>query len=559
MSNGADGLISRIYRRLFASTTAANPAKWFIDWINGGEETLSGVTVNQESALKASAVWACVKVRAEALSSLPLILYEDLGGGRKDRARKEPLYSLFSSEPNDEQDILQFLEFGQASIDLWGNFFAFNVTDGRGQTIRLEQIHPSCARGRRLESGRVAFDVFSGYQWKSYRPDQILHVPSLAISADRINGLSNIAYHKNAIGLTLAAEEYGASFFGNSAMPSGVIESKKEMTPEQKKQTLLSWNDRHGGSKRAGRVGVLDQERTFKAIGVPNEDSQWLETRDFQIEDIARIFNVPNPLINHHKHSTFSNVEQLSLNFRIYGMRPMGRRWEYAINRQCLTTEQKQRLFVEFLVEELLSADLAAKANFITQMCGWGIMTPNEGRAKLNMNPLPGLDRPMLPLNYVPADRIDEAFDAKKQGGGQPNPSKMAMRMALDGMVRDRLTRLVRIEVEQLCAASKREGNFIGWMDRFYEQHVAKLHECVRSVLPVVNAHQGRETGANEAEAVAKEYAEASRKYVLAVCDVSTRENLPDNIATAVANWDQSRVDALAGRLFREDRDRGAA
>lgn len=528
---------------------ATTPAEWFVRWVRGGDDdNPTGINVTTESALKASAVWACIRLRSQAVSTLPLILYQSLGDGNKERARTHPQWSLFHDAPNEGEDIQQFLAFGQASIDLWGNSYSLNKTNGRGETVAMETLHPSMVTPKRLDSGQVVFEYKDGIKKRTFDRDSILHVPAMAIGADRITGLSPVAYHRNAIGLTLAAEEFGGSFFGNGAVPSGFIEYEGTMTPEQKKQAADSFNRK--GKRSAAKIGILDQNRKFTAIAMPMQDAQFLETRKFQVSDIARIWDCPSPLINDNERATFSNVEQLSLNFRIYGMRPMYRRWEAAMNRQCLTAKQREQLFLEFLIEELLTADLNAKGVYLRTLFGMGMLSPNEGRKLLNMNPIDGLDRHFLPMNMVPSDKIDEMLE-KSKSGAPPTTGSGVPREALESMVRDRMEFIVRKECEQLIDATKREGNFINWMDLFYaSKFPQKVQEALRSILPVVQLGLGIEPESAEAERLAKEHCERSRQYVLNVCDVSTAKNLTDNITTAVTQWPVTRVAQVLDDIF---------
>lgn len=560
MNSSNGNIFTRFWRRLFNTDTGdgavsgpITPAEWLVNYFRGGEDdNPTGINVTTETALKASAVWACIRLRSQAVSTLPLILYRFLGDGNKERARNHPQWPIFHTAPNDGEDIQQFLAFGQASIDLWGNSYSLNKTNGRGETISLEPLHPSAVKPKRLDDGRVVFEYHDGTKRRTFDRDSILHVPSMAIGADRITGLSPVAYHRNAISLTLAAEEFGGSFFGNGAVPAGFIEYEGTMTPDQKRAAVESFNRK--GKRSAAKIGVLDQKRKFSQISMPMQDAQFLETRKFQVSDIARIWECPSPLINDNERSTFSNVEQLSLNFRIYTMRPMYRRWEACLNRQCLTAPQKKELFLEFLIEELLTADLMSKLAYIKGLFGIGLINQNEGRSILNLgNPIDGGDRYYLPMNMVPSDKVDEMLARSKSGAPPDTPGNGAPKEALETMIRDRMERLVRIESEQLIEASKREGNFVSWMDRFYEQHEGRMMQALRPIVPVVLFNLGRDPIGTEVEQLVRNYCSRSKECVLRVCDVSTQQTLAEQITTAVTTWPQTRVNELLREIFQEE------
>lgn len=553
------------------TSNAVSPEPWFYRFVNGGGDNLSGVPVNAETSLQLPVVWDCLRKRSDVPSSIPCVLYNHTKGVAKSQAHDVPLYRVLGSEANDDQDALAFFEFMQLSVDTYGFGLAWKKYNGMGEVVGLEPIHPTMVKIRRTPDpviGKIVFDVTEGGRVRLNRPkDDLFYVPNLTLAADRYTGLSPIAYHKNAIGLGLAAEQFGASFFGNGAMPGGIIKFKGVMTPDQKRQKIESWNAQHRGAPRSNKLAVLDQEQEFQPIMIPPEHAQFIETRGYTVEDICRIFNVPPALVGHGGDKA-ANVEQLSLNFRVYTMRPMLRRWEYAINRQLLTEAQKPKLFAEFFIQELLSADLHAKANFLTAMLGWGVWNPNEARAEFNMNPVPGLDRHFIPMNMVPIDRLDEMLEkgmqpkepptSKKSGDDTASDQKKRQKQAdmgraLAEMVKDRVCRLVRIESDQLCAAAGREGNFVSWMDRFYDQQAAKMLESLKSVMPIVQLHSGREADSHEVETYIKGYVEDSKRYMLNVCEVSKRDNLKDNVGTAVAMWDQSRTDALTQAIFQPE------
>ena len=511
-------------------STAINPQGWFWRFATGGGDNVSGVDVNAETSLQLPVVWDCLRKRSDAVSSIPCVVYRHSQGVAKSEARNVPLYRVLGAQPNDDMDALAFFEFMQLCVDTYGFGVGWKKYNGMGEVVGVDPIHPSMVQLRRTPDpvvGRVVFDITEGGRTRLNTPkEDLFYLPNLTLAADRYTGLSPIAYHKNAIGLGLAAEQFGAAFFGNGARPDGIITFDGKMEPEQKKQKIESWNAQHRTAKKGSKLAVLDQGQKYQAITVPPEHAQFIETRRYTVEDICRIFNVPPALVGGSMGK--EDIEQITLNFRVYGMRPMLRRWEYAINRQLLTESQKQVLFAEFFIQELLAADLHAKSNFLTAMLGWGVWNINEVRGEFNMNPIQGGDRHFVPMNMVPLDRLDEMLEKGMQAKNPPTSKKSGddtasdqkkrqeqnakMQMAIEDMIRDRGCRLVRIEADQLCAASGREGNFLKWMDRYYDQHAAKMVESLRPMLKVVQLHQERTADDHEVEERVRSYVEDSKQ-----------------------------------------------
>jgi HK97 family phage portal protein len=553
-------------------STALALLDWFYRWATGGGENVSGIDVNAETSLQLPVVWDCLEKRSDVPSSIPCTLYRHSEGIAKKEARGVPLYRVLAGQFNGDQDSIAGFKFMQLCVDTYGFGVGWKKFNGMGEIVGIEPIHPSMAHIRRTPDpvvGRVVFDITEGGRTRLNTPkDDLFYVPNLTLAADRYTGLSPIAYHKNAIGLGLAAEQFGAAFFGNGARPDGIITFEGVMDPTQKKQKIESWNAQHRTAKKGSKLAVLDQGQKYQAITIPPEHAQFIETRRYGVEDICRIFGVPPALVGGRSESK-ENIEQLTVNFRVYTMRPMLRRWESAINCQLLTEAQKQFLFAEFVIQELLAADLHAKANFLTAMMGWGVYSPNEVRAEFNLNPVPGLDRHFVPMNMVPIDRLDDILDKGAQAKNPPTSKTSGtdtasdqkkrqeqnakMQMALEDMIRDRGCRLVRIEADQLCAAAGREGNFLKWMDRYYDQHAAKMVESLRPMLKVVQLHQERTADDHEVEERVRSYVEDSKKYMLNVAGASNSANLKENVGTAVATWEQARTEALCKTIFKPE------
>ena len=260
--------------------------------------TSAGKPVNEHTAMQMTAVYSCVRILSETLAGLPLHVYRYNDSGGKEKYLKHPLYKLLHDEPNPEMTSFAFRETLMSHLLLWGNAYAQIIRNARGEVIALYPLMPNKMTVDRDSKGRL-FYLYSrtsddaptlGDDSQVYlAPSEVLHIPGLGF--DGLIGYSPIAMAKNAVGLAIATEEYGAKFFANGAAPGGVLEHPGTIKDPQKVKE--SWNAAYQGSQNAHRVAVLEEGMKYQPIGISPEQAQFLETRKFQINEIARIFRVP--------------------------------------------------------------------------------------------------------------------------------------------------------------------------------------------------------------------------------------------------------------------------
>ena len=299
-----------------------------------------------------TAVYSCVRILAEAVAGLPLNLYRYTEDGGKEKAINHPLYLLLHDEPNPEMSSFVFRETLMTHLLLWGNAYAQVIRNGKGQVIALYPLMPNKMTVDRDEKGQLYYS----YQRSNdeaptmkgttvtLRPTDVLHIPGLGF--DGLVGYSPIAMAKNAIGMAIACEEYGAKFFANGAAPGGVLEHPGTLKDPQRVRE--SWQSTFGGSSNSNKIAVLEEGMKYTPIGISPEQAQFLETRKFQINEVARIFRVPPHMVGDLEKSSFSNIEQQSLEFVKYTLEPWVIRWEQTIQRTLLSTNEKARYFVKF-------------------------------------------------------------------------------------------------------------------------------------------------------------------------------------------------------------------
>ena len=344
----------------------------------------SGKTVNEQTALQTTAVYACVRILAETIASLPLHTYQYTASG-KEKAIDHPIYYLLHSEPNPEMTSFVFRETLMGHLLLWGNAYAQIIRDGRGRVIGLYPLLPSKMIVNRTEQGILYYQYEKDGQQYFLGNHEVLHIPGLGF--DGLIGYSPIAMAKNAIGMAIATEEYGAKLFANGATPGGVLEHPGVVKDPARIRD--SWNAVYQGSGNARRIAVLEEGMAFKSIGIPPEQAQFLETRKFQIEEICRIFRVPPHLVASLDRATFSNIEQQSISFVVHTIRPWLVRIEQSINKALLSDSEKGQYFVSFVVEGLLRGEYSARMQGYAIGIQNGFMSPNCVRELENMNQIP--------------------------------------------------------------------------------------------------------------------------------------------------------------------------
>lgn len=354
----------------------------------------SGERVDEKSAMQISTVYACVRLLAETVAGLPLHLYRYTeNGAGKEKAPDHPLYKILYRQPNPEMTSFTFRETMMTHLLLWGNAYAQIIRDGKNTVLGLYPLLPENVEVDRDEAGNI-FYIYHAYtdevpgeknQDVYFRADEIFHVPGLGFNG--LVGFSPIAMMKNSLGTTLAVEKYGASFFKNGAQPSGVLEHPGVL--KDPKKIRDNWTAVYGGTNNAHRVAVLEEGMAYKPISLPPEDSQFLSTRQFGVEEICRIFRVPPHMVQDLAHATYSNIEHQSIDFVVHTMTPWLVRFEQAITKDLLLEEEQEILFPKFNVDGLLRGDYQSRMSGYATGISNGFLSPNDIHRLENMDLIP--------------------------------------------------------------------------------------------------------------------------------------------------------------------------
>jgi len=397
--------------------------------------TTSGKAVTERSAMQMTAVYSCVRILAEAVAGLPLHVYRYTAEGGKEKALDHPLYRLLHDEPNPEMSSFVFRETLMTHLLLWGNAYAQVIRNGKGEVIALYPLMPNKMSVDRDENGQLYYTYVRSTEEAPtmengtviLRPSDVFHIPGLGF--DGLVGYSPIAMAKNAIGMAIACEEYGAKFFANGAAPGGVLEHPGTIKDPQRVRE--SWQSTFGGSGNANKIAVLEEGMKYTPIGISPEQAQFLETRKFQINEIARIFRVPPHMVGDLEKSSFSNIEQQSLEFVKYTLDPWVIRWEQSIQRSLLSEDEKSSIFVKFNLEGLLRGDYQSRMNgyAIGRQNGW--MSANDIRELENLDLIPDeeggnlylINGNMLPMKNAGAFANINTDDGKEENSDEETPS----------------------------------------------------------------------------------------------------------------------------------------
>jgi len=501
------GLRAGTIASLASSMTKANSV-----WeLGAGAPSVTGKSVTQDGSLRVTAVFACVKILAETVSSLPLPVYKRLPGGGKERWPQHPLYTLLHDLPNPEMTAMDLRENMMAHLALWGNAYAEIQYDGAGRRTALWPLRPDRVSPARMDDGSLVFEVRV-----PNKVDPVV-LPSWRVwwvrgfGTDGLVGLSPIAYAREAVGLAMATEEYGARFFGNDSRPGGALRHPGKLSPEAAQRMKRGWEEAHSGLSNSHRVAVLEEGVEWQSIGIPPDDAQFLETRKYQVTEIARLFRVPPHMLADLDRATFSNIEHQSIEFVVYTLRPWLVRIEQSIKRDLMSGAERNEYFAEHLVDGLLRGDIASRyqAYSIGRQNGW--LSADDIRNLENMNPLPGGDGKAywMPMNMVevgveqkalapgpsptasagegaqqaravlmPPIRVltpDEVRAERQNWGADRRQIGRAYRAIIEEATR-RILRRERADVMRQAekAFGKRSAaQFVKWMETFYADHEA--------------------------------------------------------------------------------------
>ena len=459
-----------------------------------GQSTQSGVKVSEKTALTYLTVFACVSLIAGDLARLPLILYKRRKDDGKDRATDHPLYDILHNVANNETTSFNWREAGQTHCLLWGNHFSFIERNKMGTIKGLWQMaEPSQVEMKRV-GGRIVYKYKNGEDQNVVRNrNEIFHVAGFGFNG--LYGKSMVTLAREAIGLGLATEQFGAKYFGEGTHPAGALEMDGYLG-DKRDDYVKAFKKGYQGLGKSHSVMLLEGGAKYKPMTIPLEDAQFLQTRDHQKIEICGMYHVPpHKIAVHGQNSNYNNLEQENASYVDSCLMHWLVRWESAISHQLLTpAERKSGLFAEFLVDGLLRGDSKARAEYYSKMVGNGAMSPNDIRAKENQNPIEGGDQYFIPLNYMTLKQASEIDVEKKEPPEIEDNSVKSLRSffadnreirsitARDRIVKryypliqnalqaivNKETKAIKAQITKRNKRTDQSEDFTKWLDEFY-------------------------------------------------------------------------------------------
>lgn len=409
------GLLVGAFKNLFAPGAAKSATVSSQFRLTPGM-MLNGVQLNNVTAMQYSAVWACIHVLAETFASCKCYLYQKLPDGSRRRAVENPLYDVLTYVAAPNMPAYYLRETMQYHVLSGGNVYAEKVLDSKGEVAQLNMLLPvNVLPAQDYNTGEIYYNVNDRGKLYKLPAEKILHIPGLGYNG--VIGYSPLAMARRAIILGMSSEELGNKFFENGALATGVLETDKPLKEDAWQRLKEQFRARYEGRSNAGSTMILEGGMKFNRISVNPEEAQFLETRKYQTEEIARFYRVPLHLIQNLEKSTYSNIEQQTIDFYQNTMLPWFVRWEQFMNMRCLTRRQRQDgYYCEFDMLSMLRGDNQSRANMLHLMRQDGIINADEWRERENMNPLPDGQGKTVFINgnMLP---VEEA--AKKKGANK--------------------------------------------------------------------------------------------------------------------------------------------
>lgn len=402
--NNNSGLFARIFRSSpeNPSTSLSNPAAW-LTGLFGTSKT--GVQVSEDNALTFSAVYAAVRIISETIASIPLNVYQADGETRV-KAVGHPVQDLLAKAPNSVSSTFTFREAMASNLVLHGNAYAKIEMNAAGRPTALIPLNPMKVEVKVVDGEKVyVFD-----KKHTYLDYEMLHFVGLSFNG--LTGKSPLSMAREAVAIGLAAQEYGARFYSNGANAGGVITAPGRLNTEVVKRLRESWNRAQSGNSNSHSTAILEEGMKYEKIGLDPEAAQFLQSRKFQVNEIARIFRIPpSYLADLDNSSTKANVEQQAIQFVRDCITPYVRRMEVELNRK-LFREDEPNLYAYFTMEGLMRGDQKARYEAYATARQWGWLSVNDIRDLENLNPVEGGDIYLQPLNMVQSGQDDTNVDA---------------------------------------------------------------------------------------------------------------------------------------------------
>lgn len=375
----------------------------------------SGEVVSKEQALRIAAVWSCVRVLSETIASLPISLYERDEENRKQVKSDNPLNNLVGEQPSPLFNSFMFFERILVDLSLDGNFYAFIERNNGGFPVGLHPIKCNdvdifiSPKGRGVYYEIKQSDSDNTYP-KTGRVNGIDMIHIKGLSLDGVQGKSPIECAAETLGISLALDKHAGAFFKNGANVGGILKHPGTLKPETARRLRESWSSNYAGSNNTGKTAILEEGMEFQARTIPNNQAQFIESREYQISDICRIFRVPNHLVNDLSSATYSNIEAQQIDFVVHTITPWIKRIESELNGKLIPFKQRGKEYFKFNLNAILRGDSKARADYYRTLVNIGVMSPDEVRKLEDLNSVGGASEDYyMQSNMLPINRLGES------------------------------------------------------------------------------------------------------------------------------------------------------
>jgi HK97 family phage portal protein len=534
-------------------------APWDDFWFSGvAHPTASGVDVDTDSTLGLTAMWNGVHLIGNALAMAPLRLYRRRRGGGSDEAREDPRFRIVHRRPNRWQTAFGWRQMSQGHLLLRGNTYAQKLYRMSGSLDSIVPLHPT----------RMSVEVENGEVWYVYQrsdgtrrvfaASEILHIRGL--STDGIVGYCPVTVMRESLGAMIGTDTFAARFFRNNAQPKGALKTPHPLKTEAFKQLREEWNAAHAGVDNAHKVAVLDNGLEWQSIGFSAEDAQLLGSRTFNVQEAARILNIPPHKLKEMSRSTFSNIEHQNIEWVVDTIQPWVENWEQQLDADLLTEREQATMFFKFDLKALLRGDSAQRSAYMQARFNMGSLSPNDIRGLEDEDPIAdkGGDRYYVQQNLMPLDKVDEILESKKTPPAAPPASapdepddSLARLRAFAPAIRDTAARMLHREITAAKRAAKKQdwASFHVWADEYWGEAAGT---AAQQLVPLAES-MARTAGYDGpvsayAAAAGQQSASESLAQVRDLLRVTEPEALQTALDTLFETWREERPEAIAAR-----------
>lgn len=431
------GLLRSISRESRATASDLGPPRdpVIAAWLGLSGTTASGVNITPANARECPEVDACVSLIEDTVATIPLDFYERVSDDERTKVSDHPLYELLHDQPNQWQTSAEFRQMMEGWRSTYGNAYAEIIPGPKGFPRALEPFHPDEGKPIRLPGGGVAVERRNQTgATRILMPGEVLHLKDKPFTRNLIAGQSRVERHREVIGRAQATGQYLSRFFSNGAVPKTFLEQPpgSVLTEPQMEMLRTQFEKRHGGLENMRRIGILNAGMKVNQIGSDNSDAQVIESYSQSVGQIARVWGVPLHMIGDTEKVTSwgTGIEQQSIGFLSYSMRPKLVVWEQALNRTLMSSGMARDYYFEFNVEGLLRGDFKTRMEGYGLLMQWGLMSVNEIRRQMNLSPVDGGDERLHPLNYAPATKIMEVLTKNAGVNQKPNADQATRELA---------------------------------------------------------------------------------------------------------------------------------